>query len=67
MESKLNLLEWKGYATGAGTFIITLLLFYHWSGGFTYSVFGAALFAAIIWGSYLVIRLIILAFRSESE
>ena len=67
MDTKHTILEWKGYAIGVFTFICSLILFYNWSDEMYYSAFGAFLFAAIIWGSYIVLRLIVLAFGSQDD
>lgn len=60
----LLLFEWKGYAILFATFVFTLLFYYSYSADWYYSFYGAFFSAVMVWGSYLVIRMIYLASRS---
>ncbi len=61
METKRSLLEWKGIALAIVTYIITFVLFFYSTNELFYCVFAALLTAAIVWGTYIVIRLCYLA------
>lgn len=56
-----SLFEWKGYALAVATLVFTVLFYYYYSYDFYYSLVGALFSAAMVWGSYLVIRMIYLA------
>lgn len=48
----------------AATFLFSLILFYGNTGMFLGSIAAALLAAGLIWISYLIIRLIVITFRS---
>ncbi len=56
-----SLFEWKGYTLAFATLVFTVLFYYSYSSNFYYSIVGALFTAALVWGSYLVIRMIYLA------
>lgn len=59
-----KLFEWKGYAVCTASFILTYVLFMSYTAEPFYCLIAALITAAIIWGSYLVIRLMIITSRS---
>jgi len=63
MEEELRLFEWKGYAVGILSFFVTLIFFYSYTAEFFYCFLAAIISAFFFWGSYLVIRMVILAIR----
>ena len=63
MTNYSSLFEWKGYVSGFASFFLSLMLYYSYSLDFSYSLVGAAFTGALVWGSYLVIRMMILAAR----
>lgn len=65
MTNSTSLFEWKGYLVTFVSLIFSLILFYSYTYDLFYSLFGAALSAGLVWGGYLVIRMIILAVRDK--
>lgn len=61
MGTSSSFLEWKGYVIAAVSFLISLILYFNYTLEFFYSLIGASFTAGLVWGSYLVIRMIFLA------
>jgi hypothetical protein len=60
-----SLFEWKGYLLTLLSFLFTLIFYYYYSADLYYSFVGALFSAGLVWGSYLVIRMIILTARGK--
>jgi len=63
MNSNESYFEQKGCFVAIAAFAVSLMLFYSNSSSFFYSVFAALLLSALTWGSYLVIRMMLLTYR----
>ena len=63
METGSRLFEWKGYFVCILSFFFLLTMYYKYTDELFYSTFGAVLSAWLVWGAYIVIRMIILAIR----
>lgn len=61
---KKKLFEPTGFLIAAATLLFSLILFYNDTDAFFGSLAAALLAAALIWLSYLVLRLVLIAFRS---
>jgi hypothetical protein len=61
---KNKIIEPGGLVIAAATFLFSLILFYNDTGAFLGSVAAALLAAGLIWISYVILRLIIITFRS---
>lgn len=62
---KNKIFEPIGYAVAAASFLFSLVVFYRDNAAFMGSFAAALLAAGLIWVSYIIIRIFILAFKSE--
>lgn len=60
-----SLFEWKGYLIAFLTFVFTSFFYFSYSADWFYSLVGAGFTAALVWVSYLVIRMMILAAETK--
>ena len=58
-----KLFEPTGFIIAAASFLFSLILFYRDNNSFFGSAFAALMAAALFWATYILLRLIILAFR----
>lgn len=65
MENK-KYFEPIGYAVAVGTFFFSLLIFYRDNAAFLGSLAAALMAAGLVWATYIVIRIFILALNSRS-
>lgn len=65
MENNKKLIEWKGGTFGVFAFLVTLLFCFQFETNTFYSFLTATLASGLIWGSYIVMRMIFLATRKE--
>ena len=63
MDTQGKLFEPIGYGVGIATFLLSTILFYYYSADLYYSLLGAFLSALMVWLSYVIIRLLLLASR----
>lgn len=59
-----KLFEPTGFIIAAASFLFSLILFYNNTNVFLGSFFAALMAAALIWGTYLILRFVLITFRS---
>ena len=59
-----KLFEWKGYVVGIASVIFTYILFMSYTAEPFYCFIAAIITAGIVWGSYLVIRIMMITMKS---
>ena len=65
MDNNSNLFEWKGYSVGIVSLLLSVLMFFNYSSELFYSFFAAGLLSVLTWGTYIVIRMILLTARDK--
>ena len=61
---RTKLIEPTGFIIAAATFLLSLFLFYNDTDSFLGSFMAAWMAAGLIWLSYLIIRFVLITFRS---
>lgn len=64
MNEQKRLFEWKGTVLAIATFIFSLLFFFYYSYEFYYSFLGALMTGALVWATYLIMRIMLLALKN---
>jgi len=59
-----NLFEPTGFVIAAASFLFSLFLFYNNSGSFSGSVFAALMSAGLFYISYIILRFVMITYRS---
>jgi len=63
MNGKPKVFEWLGYTVALVTFFFSIVVFYHYSDDLYYSWLAAFLSAMLVWLSYIIIRMLVMAMR----
>jgi len=63
MDNTKPIFEKKGYLIALLTFVVTFFLFYAWTSELLWCLIASIINAAIMWGTYIVIRMCYLASR----
>jgi signal transduction histidine kinase len=64
MNEHKRIIEWKGNVVALGTFLFSILFFFYYSYEFYYSFLGALMTAALVWATYLILRIMLLALKN---
>lgn len=64
MEEEKKLIEWKGTVLAIATLIFSVFFFNYYSDDLYYSTLGAIMSALLVWGTYLVMRVMFLALKN---
>lgn len=63
MDEKPRVIEQVGTVVAGATFLLSLMLYYHYSDDFWYSLPVALMTVGVVWPSYIVLRWIYLAIK----
>ena len=64
MNEQKRIIEWKGTVLAIATFVFSLLFFFYYSYELYYSFLGALMTAALVWATYLIMRIMLLSLEN---